>query len=107
MEPWFDVRLDQDMSNGGRLTYSAGYSGTTGIIHTGIGPFVLGLEHFGFDSEHLETDIARLEKLGAKLLEGPIQNPGGALRTFARLAVAGRLNLAGSLIGLLGRTRPT
>jgi catechol 2,3-dioxygenase-like lactoylglutathione lyase family enzyme len=34
-----------------------------------------GLEHFGFDSEHLETDIARLEQLGAKLLEGPIQNP--------------------------------
>lgn len=38
-QPKFDVRLDQDMSNGGRLTYSAGYSGTTGIIHTGIGPF--------------------------------------------------------------------
>jgi lactoylglutathione lyase len=37
-----------------------------------------GLEHFGFDSEHLETDIARLEGLGARLLEGPIQNPGGA-----------------------------
>ena len=36
-----------------------------------------GLEHFGFDSEHLETDIARLEKLGARLLEGPIQIPKG------------------------------
>ena len=43
-----------------------------------------GLEHFGFDSEHLETDIARLEKLGAKLLEGPIQNPGGARIAFLR-----------------------
>lgn len=38
-QPKFDARFDQDMSNGGRLTYSAGYSGTTGIIHTGIGPF--------------------------------------------------------------------
>jgi|GEM_PF-521709 len=38
-QPKFDARLDQDMSNGGRLTYSGGYSGTTGIIHTGIGPF--------------------------------------------------------------------
>jgi outer membrane receptor protein involved in Fe transport len=27
------------MTNGGRMTYSAGYSGTTGLIHTGIGPF--------------------------------------------------------------------
>ena len=31
-----------------------------------------GIEHFGLDSEHLETDIARLEGLGAELLDGPI-----------------------------------
>jgi predicted enzyme related to lactoylglutathione lyase len=41
-----------------------------------------GLEHFGFDSEHLETDIARLEGLGARLLEGPIQIPNGARIAF-------------------------
>ncbi len=38
-QPKFDARFDQDMSNGGRVTYSGGYSGTTGLIHTGIGPF--------------------------------------------------------------------
>ena len=27
--------------NGGRITYSGGYSGTEGIVHTGIGPFDL------------------------------------------------------------------
>jgi outer membrane receptor protein involved in Fe transport len=27
------------MTSGGRITYSAGYAGTEGIIHTGIGPF--------------------------------------------------------------------
>lgn len=27
------------MSNGGQVTYSAGYAGTSGLIHTGIGPF--------------------------------------------------------------------
>jgi catechol 2,3-dioxygenase-like lactoylglutathione lyase family enzyme len=43
-----------------------------------------GLEHFGFDSEHLETDIARLEKLGARLLEGPIQIPKGPRIAFLR-----------------------
>jgi lactoylglutathione lyase len=43
-----------------------------------------GLEHFGFDSENLETDIARLEGLGARLLEGPIQNPNGPRIAFLR-----------------------
>jgi outer membrane receptor protein involved in Fe transport len=38
-QPKFDARFDQDMSNGGRVSYSAGYAGTSGIIHTGIGPF--------------------------------------------------------------------
>ena len=43
-----------------------------------------GLEHFGFDSENLEADIARLEKLGARLLEGPIQNPNGPRIAFLK-----------------------
>jgi catechol 2,3-dioxygenase-like lactoylglutathione lyase family enzyme len=43
-----------------------------------------GLEHFGFDCEHLETDIARLEGLGARLLEGPIQIPNGPRIAFLR-----------------------
>ena len=43
-----------------------------------------GLEHFGFDSEHLETDIARLQGLGAQLLEGPTQIPNGARIAFLK-----------------------
>jgi outer membrane receptor protein involved in Fe transport len=38
-QPKFDLRLDQEVSGGGRITYQGGYSGTEGIIHTGIGPF--------------------------------------------------------------------
>ena len=41
-----------------------------------------GLEHFGCDSEDLEEDIARLEGLGATLLEGPILIPGGRRVAF-------------------------
>lgn len=41
-----------------------------------------GLEHFGFDSDGLEADIARLEGLGARLLEGPIEVPGGVRIAF-------------------------
>src|SRR5262249_21277910 len=40
-QPKFDLRVDQDLHNGGRVTYSGGYSGTTGLVHTGIGPFDL------------------------------------------------------------------
>ena len=41
-----------------------------------------GLEHFGFDSQDIERDIDRLKGLGATLLEGPIQIPGGARIAF-------------------------
>ena len=43
-----------------------------------------GLEHFGFDTEDIDADIRRLEGLGARLLEGPIQNPNGLRIAFLR-----------------------
>jgi outer membrane receptor protein involved in Fe transport len=38
-QPKIDLRLDQDLGTAGRLTYTAGYAGTSGIIETGVGPF--------------------------------------------------------------------
>jgi catechol 2,3-dioxygenase-like lactoylglutathione lyase family enzyme len=43
-----------------------------------------GIEHFGFDSEDLEADIHRLEGLGARLLEGPIEIPNGPRIAFVK-----------------------
>lgn len=40
-QPKVDARVDQDLHNGGRFTYSGGYAGTQGLVHTGIGPFDL------------------------------------------------------------------
>ena len=40
-QPKFEGRLDQELGNGGHLTYSGGYAGTQGLVHTGIGPFDL------------------------------------------------------------------
>jgi outer membrane receptor protein involved in Fe transport len=40
-QPRVDLRLDQEMAGGGRVTYQGGYAGTEGIVHTGIGPFDL------------------------------------------------------------------
>ena len=47
-QPRADARLDQELSNGGRLTYEAGFNGVGGIIETGIGPFELSGIDYGF-----------------------------------------------------------
>jgi lactoylglutathione lyase len=52
-----------------------------------------GLEHFGFDSAQLEADIKRLEGLGAKLMEGPIQVPNGPRICFMRAPDDTRIEL--------------
>ncbi len=38
-QPKFDVRVDQELSNDGRLSYSGGVAGTQGLVHSGVGPF--------------------------------------------------------------------
>jgi outer membrane receptor protein involved in Fe transport len=37
-QPKLDARIDQSIANG-RVSYAAGFAGTTGLIYTGIGPF--------------------------------------------------------------------
>lgn len=50
-----------------------------------------GLEHFGFDTDDMAADIARLEGLGAVLKEGPIDNGGGV--TIAFIAAPGDIRI--------------
>lgn len=38
-QPKLDLRVDQELGDSGRLSYNAGYAGSAGIIHSGIGPF--------------------------------------------------------------------
>jgi outer membrane receptor for ferrienterochelin and colicins len=38
-QPKFDLRFDQELGDGSRLTYQGGVAGTDGIIYTGLGPF--------------------------------------------------------------------
>jgi outer membrane receptor protein involved in Fe transport len=62
-QPKADLRVDQEFAGGGRMTYQGGYAGTTGIIHTGIGPF----------------DI----QSGSKILYGKLQYTKSALKIGA------------------------
>ena len=38
-QPKFDGRLDYDFVDGSKLSFSGGFAGTEGIMHSGIGPF--------------------------------------------------------------------
>ena len=38
-QPKFDVRVDQELANGGQFSYSGGVGATEGLVHTGVGPF--------------------------------------------------------------------
>ncbi len=38
-QPKLDVRVDQTLGLAETLSYSAGFAGTSGIVHTGVGPF--------------------------------------------------------------------
>ncbi len=38
-QPQFDVRVDRDFAGGAQLQVSGGVDGTSGILHSGIGPF--------------------------------------------------------------------
>ena len=62
-QPKADLRLDQEVGGGGHMTYQGGYAGTTGIVHTGIGPF----------------DI----QSGSKLIYGKLQYTKSALKVSA------------------------
>ena len=62
-----------ESSNGIRMNVSGPLPGQT--LPDGSADPHGGLEHFGFDSEDLEADIARLGELGAELLDGPNDSP--------------------------------
>jgi outer membrane receptor for ferrienterochelin and colicins len=48
-QPKLDARADQELASGGRITYGAGFAGTAGIVHTGIGPFdIQSGSHMGY-----------------------------------------------------------
>jgi lactoylglutathione lyase len=66
--------------DGFAVTISGARTGET--LRQGDASAHLGLEHVAFATDDLESDIARLGRLGAKLQEGPIQVPNGPLVAF-------------------------
>jgi lactoylglutathione lyase len=80
----FGDRFVRCLSEDGALAVNISGARTNERLGPGDAAAHHGLEHFGFDSEDIEADIRRLEGLGARLLEGPIQNPNGPRIAFLR-----------------------
>jgi lactoylglutathione lyase len=80
----FGDRFIRCQSEDGGMAVNISGARTGETLGPGNASAHLGLEHFGFDSVNIEGDIRRLEGLGAKLLEGPIQNPNGSRVAFMR-----------------------
>jgi len=62
-QPKVDLRVDQEIANGGRLTYAGGAAGTEGMIYTGLGPFdiqsgsLLGYVKTGYTKGALKASV--------------------------------------------------
>jgi len=80
----FGDRFVRCQSEDGGMAVNISGARTGETLQPGNASAHFGLEHFGFDSIEIEADIRRLEGLGAKLLEGPIQNPNGSRIAFLR-----------------------
>jgi len=78
----FGDRFVRCMSEDGGMAVNISGARTGETLGPGDATPHHGLEHFGFDSLGLEADIKRLEELGARLMEGPIQVPNGPRIAF-------------------------
>jgi catechol 2,3-dioxygenase-like lactoylglutathione lyase family enzyme len=78
----FGDRFIRCQSEDGGMAVNISGPRTGETLQPGNASAHFGLEHFGFDSVEIEADIRRLEGLGAKLLEGPIQNTNGSRVAF-------------------------
>lgn len=73
-QPKLDLRLDQELDNGGKLSYSGGVGGTDGFLYSGIGPFdisnktYLGYGKVGYSKKDLKINFF------ANLISGDASN---------------------------------
>ncbi len=74
-QPKFDFRYDYDASDQVTLSFSAGYAGTDGIVHTGIGPFDVNKDsNLGYFKGSWRKQAMEIGFF-ANLLDGDATNP--------------------------------
>ncbi|MEX2272808.1 MAG: TonB-dependent receptor [Vicinamibacterales bacterium] len=87
-QPKVDGRLDYSLDDGAYMTFAGGYTGTEGIMHSGIGPFDIesgtwmgyGKANYTRNAFRAQAFFNRLDGDAVQLLT---RGPGGAPITFA------------------------
>jgi catechol 2,3-dioxygenase-like lactoylglutathione lyase family enzyme len=87
----FGDRFVRCLTEDGGMAVSISNARTNETLGPGDASAHFGLEHFAIDTENIDVDIARLQELGAKLQEGPLQAPNGV--RFAFLSVPGEVRI--------------
>ena len=78
----FGDRFVRCQTEDGGMVVSISNARTNETLGPGNASAHFGLEHFAFDTEDIDADIARLQELGARLQEGPIEVPNGVRIAF-------------------------
>lgn len=82
-EPFGD-RFVRCVSEDGGMAVNISGARTGETLGPGDANAHIGLEHFGFDTDDMDADLARLTGLGAQLLDGPHDFPNGQRIAFIR-----------------------
>jgi catechol 2,3-dioxygenase-like lactoylglutathione lyase family enzyme len=78
----FGDRFVRCLTEDGGLLVSISNARTGETLGQGNAAAHFGLEHVAIETEDIEAEIARLEKLGARLQEGPLLAPNGVRFAF-------------------------
>ena len=63
-QPRVSVRVDQELEEGARLIYEAGFNQASGLAHSGVGPFFVNDTRFTFLQARYEAQGLRLRAFG-------------------------------------------
>lgn len=78
----FGDRFIRCLTEDGGMTVSISNARTNETLGPGDASAHFGLEHFAIETEDIEADIARLQKLGARLQEAAVLAPNGVRFAF-------------------------
>ena len=83
VRPWGDRFVRCETSDGATVNISGARNNEK--MGDGDASAHWGLEHFGVKVDDVEAEIERLTGLGAKLMEGPVDIPGGPRIAFLQI----------------------
>ena len=91
VRPWGDRFIRCETTNG--IIVNVSSARTEEKMGDGDASAHWGLEHFGIAVDDIDAEIERLSRLGAELMEGPVDVPNGPRIAFIKAPVDVRIEL--------------